>query len=263
MTSITPSTVYSERLSMGGGILYLSPTVVTSKDSLPADFRNVGLIEKDNSFEMSLASQSQTWKGGTPSRDVFQFLIGQELNVKTSLSEIDHQALSWVSGEELSYTVGTPSTTVAATPAPTATTFTVASATGFAVKDLIEIDLGTGGTADKHYRWIKTISGSTITLGEALPEAPAAADTVNKVSKVEMFLGYNSTPVPMSLKYVKVLPVLNQKLTIVLFKVITAGQLTINFQDDAKNILPFDFKALSDANVHNGALGVAFLETNA
>lgn len=190
MGYITPSTVNADRLSMGGGILYLSKTVILSKDSLPTNFRNVGLIDKDNNFEMSLSTNIQTWKGGTPSRDVFQFQTGQELSVKTVLSEIDHQALAWVTGEDVTYTVGTPSTTVAATPAPTTSVFTVASGTGFAAKDLIEVDLGTGGTSDKRYVWVKSVSGNIITLGEPLTEAPSAADTVKKVTKTEMFLGH-------------------------------------------------------------------------
>ena len=263
MTSIiTPNTVNTDRISMGGGILYMSPTVVTDKDSLPSNFRNVGLVSGDNDFTLELSTDMATMKSGTPLRDVYSFIRGQELDIKTTLSEIDHQALAWATGEDITYTVGTPGTTVAATPAPTASVFTVASATGLTAKDLIEIDLGTGGTADKHYRWIKSVSGSEITLGEALPEAPAASDTVKEVSKTEMLLGYNVVPTEYSLKYIKVLPVLNQKLTVVVFKAITSGRMAINFKDGDFNGLPISFKALADSDVESGALGVAWLEAN-
>ena len=65
------------------------------------------------------------------------------------------------------FSEGSPSTTLASGVSAGASTFTVADATGFAAGQLIRI--GTGGTLE--YRSIRTVAGTSITIGQTLKQA--------------------------------------------------------------------------------------------
>ncbi len=260
MTFIPPNSVNTKRLSLGGGTVYLSPNPLTSKSTLPTDFRNLGTIDKDNNSEFNFQMDKLQWKAGTPSKTVYEAIINQEISFSSQLSEIDVNSLMLALNTIPTPTYGTGSTTILATPAPTTTTFTLSSSTNFAVDKLIEIDLDPSGSGDKHYRRIKNISGADITLDEPLKEAPSLNDTVKEVSKMEYMLGNSTTPLYYGFKFEKKLPILKQKLTIILFKVAMSGQITLGFQEDAKNVIPVNFSSVSDPLVESGALGVAYLE---
>jgi hypothetical protein len=262
MTFIAPNIVSDKKLSLGGAKFFLSPTVTTNKASLPSDFRNMGMIDKDTASSLNMVMEKLEWKTGTPSKTVYEAIINQAINFTTELSEIDIFSLELAFGAKPTYTLSGGDSAVAASPAPTTTTFDVALATDFAVGDLVEVNLGTGGTADKHYRRIKSISDTSITLDEALPEAPAENDTVKEVSETEWALGSNTTPEHYTLKLEKVFPILNKKLTIVLYKVSMANSVDMSWQDDSKNIIPVQFSAMADSDVDSGNLGFAKLAAN-
>lgn len=260
MTFIAPNSVNTKRLSLGGGTVYLSPNPVTSKASLPTDFRNLGTIDKDNTSEFNFQMDKLQWKAGTPSKTVYEAIINQEISFASQLSEIDVNSLMLALNTRPTPTYGTGSTTILATPAPTASTFTLSEATNFAIDKLIEIDFDPAGSGDKHYRRLKLLSGADVTLDEALKEAPVENDTVKEVSRMEYMLGNSTTPLYYGFKFEKKLPILKQKLTIILFKVAMSGQIALSFQDDVKNVIPVNFSSVSDPAVESGALGVAYLE---
>ncbi len=69
------------------------------------------------------------------------------------------------------------STTVAAAPPPTTTTFDVAAAAGLAVGTLIVIRRAANGNKAE-VRRISALAGTSVTISQALPLAPATGDTV-------------------------------------------------------------------------------------
>lgn len=82
------------------------------------------------------------------------------------------------------------STTVAGSPSPTTTTFDVASSTGLVNNDMLQITLS-GAENRKEKRKI-SISGTSVTLTDALPSVPVAGDVVKQlISRVLVI--YNGT----------------------------------------------------------------------
>lgn len=257
MVFIPPNSVYEKRVSLGGGTVYLG-SVITSKASLPADLRNIGLIDSENVSELQKAYQMMAWRSGSPSKKVYEAIINEEINFSTNLSEIDLFQLTLAFNTLPTYTTGSTVSDATLT-GSTASLLKLTDASSVTENMLLEIGLTTGTATDK-LRRAKSISSNDVTLEEALKEAPPDATTVKDVTKVEWVLGNSTSPQYYGFKYEKTLPILNQKLTIVLFKVSVSESVSLSFQDDTKNIIPVTFSSVSDPAVESGALGVAWLE---
>jgi hypothetical protein len=246
MTNQAANTNWAERTSLGGCIVKVSPTVITSFSSLPTDFRNVGMIDVSDLLEVNVERQELEYRSGTPSQTQKISYIQQNAGVNFNCAEFDFQNFAWALGETPSYTLGSFSDLVQATPTPTATVFAVSDASDLTAYDLLEIDLGTGGTADKHYRYLSSKSSNTLTLTEALKEAPAGNDTVKNVIQVDIDYGETVSPNYYSLKIEKTLTSIGKTLNIYFPKVQATGNFSFNFQDDNMNKLPFSFKGVSN-----------------
>jgi hypothetical protein len=258
MSFQAPNLVSGKRLSLGGGIIYLSPSPITTKTSVATEyFRNLGAVEKGNQSTFEYNMEKLEWKSGTPSKTVYEAIINETINFNAPLSELSPLVMGMLFNSDMAVTLAGGTSTVEASPAPTTKTFTVASAIDFVEGDYIEIDLGTGGTADLHYRMIESISGAAITLDEALKEAPATGDTVKEVSVMDFDFGASTVPKYFGFKFEKKL--MKHLLTIVLYKVSVAGQVSLSFQDDAPNTYPISVASISDPDVESGKPGFARL----
>ena len=256
MVFISPNTVYEKRVSLGGGTVYIG-SVITDKTNLPSDLRSIGLIDSENASELQKSFQMLSWKSGSPSKKVYEAIIDEEINFSTNLSEIDLFQLTLAFNTTPTYTVGTTVSDTTQT-GSTASLLKLSDASSVTENMLLEIGLSGASATDK-LRRAKSISSNDVTLEEALKEAPTDGTTVKDVTKVEWVLGNASSPQYYGFKYEKKLPILNQKLTIILFKVAVSESVSLSFQDDTKNIIPVTFSATSDPAVESGALGVAWL----
>jgi hypothetical protein len=260
MTFISSNANDPRTLNFGGGIAYLAPSAIASKAAADtAFFRNLGFIDKDNNAAFEFIKSRLEWRNGSPSKKVYEIPIDEAVNFSTQLSEVKMDILDLIFGSTGTHTEGSNSTTIAADPAPTATVFTVADASDFSAGEFVSIDMDPGDAHDYYQRGIKSISGDVITLAEALPAAPAENDTVKNITKSEWDLGGSSSFTYYGFKYVKKFPIINYNLTIVLYKVGMGETITMNYQDDAKNILPVTFSAISDDDVESGKFGFARL----
>ena len=262
MAFISSNAVDPRTLNFGGGIVYLFNTPLASKASADTTpWENIGFIGKDNSAAFDFMRSKLQWKNGTPSKVVYEIPIDEAVKFNAPVGECDIDILTLVFGVEPIHTISsTISKTILGTPTPTVNSFTLSDSTDIATGKLYQIDLDPGGNNDYHYRRVKTLNGAAVTIPLDLPSAPEADDTFKAVEKTEWDIGGSSSFIYRAFKYEKLYPIINYKLSIVLYKVGMSESVTMTNQDDNQNVIPLNFEAVSDNNVESGKFGFARLE---
>lgn len=240
-----PNENWSELITIGPAKVEIG-SVVTDLSSLPTDYDNIGSID---GLSINYSKETIEVMRGFPMRNTKEFVSKTSAEITMQADEFDYNNLSRMLGESPSYTAGTGSTTVAASPAPTTTVFGLTSATNFAQGDLIKIV----HSGTPYYRYIKTLSGTTVTVHKALPVAPSASDAVTTVLTVTVSVGADATPPTYSLKVTHEYG-LGKNMVFVFYKVTPVPTASLDFSLDKINAVPIGFKCQADSAVDSGNL---------
>lgn len=248
---IASDTNSTKNFNLGGGALYISPTLVSNKDSLPTNYVKVGSTK---SLKVGCKKERETIAGGTPLKDEFVFTKSVKVNIQAELQEIDFRQLSWALGENITYTESTAAThssDIGATNGALGCKATNASL--FAANDLVKIS-GAGGVDVRRADSVD-VSGN-ILWDTPLGFVPTIADALVKISKARIMLGDEESPTEFSAKFIKPNTRRSGKTnTWVFYDVISTGDVEIDFTHGAINALPLNLTSLSRSNVEDGVPG--------
>lgn len=255
MASQAVSTNISNHIDIGNAIVYVSKAAKSSFSSAKSatDWRKLGILK--DGLVLDRAIEKIEFRSGVPLTLQKQYFVSEAINISGQILEFNAANLARVAGLSVSRTVKASSpapTTVASGSTKSVINFT--SVTGYAVDDLIQV----GNSGSEQYGVIKSISGTAVTLYEALDNDtnPTTGHAIAKVDVENVDFGNVSAPPEIAIKIVKTLVGTGDAFEVYVLKAQSDGSLSLNWADGGATVegvgIPFSFAGLSDALVESG-----------
>jgi len=259
MSTQSPSTLVPTDIDLGNSIVYYKDSAITSFSSAKSEtgWRKLGLLKEG--AQLDVAKEMVEFYSGFPAVLQKQFVQSEDLRISGQILEINPRAVARILG--LAPSSDATETVKASSPAPTtvasgstASVVEVADATGYAVGDEIRV----GNSGSYQYGRIRSINSNTITLYEVLSNntAPTVGHAVAKVDETYFDFGATTVPNDISIKISHTLPGGYGACDLYILKAQMTGNTSILYPDNTQsqdgNGMPFELRAISDADVESG-----------